>query len=160
MKKNCEEGVKGFDLKRFENLFEKDLKKKRKINPNPNPFPIRPKATLSPFPSSRGPASFPTHQSPSAHLPSPSLPTDDGWSPPVRPSFNLQPPQSSSPSSLAAPARRLPGTVSPSPRLLTVPRVAHQCASTATPPLPLLQRPPHRAPPFMAGRHRPFPSPP
>jgi hypothetical protein len=30
MKKNCEEGVKGFDLKRFENLFEKDLKKKEK----------------------------------------------------------------------------------------------------------------------------------
>jgi hypothetical protein len=66
-------------------------------------------------------------------------------------------PQSSSTSSLAAPACCLPGTVSPSPRLLTAPRAAHQFAGTATSPLPLLQRPPHRAPAGINGGRPPTP---
>jgi hypothetical protein len=66
-------------------------------------------------------------------------------------------PQSSSPSSLAAPACCLPVTVSPSPRLLAAPRAAHQCAGTATSPVPLLQRPPHRAPTGINGGRPPTP---
>jgi hypothetical protein len=73
--KNCEKGVKGFDLKRFEKLFKKDMKKKKKKKPNPKPFPS--------FPISH----YPTHRRPS-HL---SGPADTAGPPHPLPPFLFSP---------------------------------------------------------------------
>jgi hypothetical protein len=48
--KKCEKGVKRFDLKRFENLSEKDLKKKKnKPKPKPHPHPAQGHPLSFPF---------------------------------------------------------------------------------------------------------------
>jgi hypothetical protein len=112
--KNCEKGVKGFDLKRFEKLFKKDMKKRKKRNQIPNPFPLSLSPTTQP---TAGPAIFQAQQTPPAHLipfllfffprgpdwfarpvslpcgptPSPSLTAADRWDPPVSSFLNLRP---------------------------------------------------------------------
>jgi hypothetical protein len=150
-------------------------KKKKKTNLTSLPFPHQPARgpLSSPSPFLSAAAQLPTsgprgplHQRP--HLLS--LLPADRWDPPVSPVFFLRPASPSS--SLAAPARHLPGTVSPSPRLLTAPRAAHQCATHRPSPFPFSLPPetsPHRAPPALMApaaadlAHRltvPFPLPP